>query len=498
MSNPSYGDLPLRDPYAYNYSFIDEKPSPLRIVKCNRNVTKRRIAGHPKHDSSKHRQSFQGDGSLAVAKRREINPEKGATDKENTRFPQQDQGLIAQGRQTLREAKCWVQQDDSPPQRFGVTPSPQLSVKRTRQTRPKDSLGPGHPASYSTPSTLPAAYDLRRPVKARPPLTNLYDRAPRVNAESPPVTYATGREEGSPPFSRNPSTALSERPNTLQRSRPEHWPTPHVSITPEVMAIERGRHVFWVAIEISTKPWPDLFMDLAGSNQRDQEMEGSRENDGLYDLSVQIKPTEESSVIRVLQEQAFPIHQLDLGSSIFLLAQVQSDNLIEALKEELGDSTVSYMTVQLSYRNSAIAMCQDMEIVEDEMFSIHSKIETVATASVKLYNAMSLWSPPPVLRSNALLPLVERHWGTINARKVMAQIAATDYDPKDPEHTCCWPQKPIKDLGSWTHIKPPSKYSPTPMIPLRKTSLQRGFTEADLDDTEIYSEVHQRDIFWQI
>ncbi|KAF5554337.1 hypothetical protein FPHYL_8481 [Fusarium phyllophilum] len=221
----------------------------------------------------------------------------------------------------------------------------------------------------------------------------------------------------------------------------------------------------------------------------------------LNDLDVQILPTEESSVVRILQEQPFPIHRLDPGSSIFLLAQVQvrvskgmrrrqkcsrleSDNLIEALKEELGDSAVSYMTVRLSYRNSSFPMCQDMGIVEDDMFSMHSKIETVATASVKLHNAMSLWSPPPVSRSNPLLPLVERHWGTTRARKVMAQISAAKYNPKDSEQTDCLQQKHSERIGYRTNGKPTWNHSPTPRIPPRKASLHRDGTEVHLDDRE--------------
>jgi hypothetical protein len=172
--------------------------------------------------------------------------------------------------------------------------------------------------------------------------------------------------------------------------------------------------------------------------------------------------------------------------------RLESDNLIEALKEELGDSTVSYMTMRLSYRNSAFPMCQDMGIVEDEMFSMHSKIETVATASVKLHNAMSLWSRPPASRSNPLLPLVERHWGATNARKVMAQIAAAKYDTKDSEQTCCLQQKHSEENDSRTHIKPTWNHNPAPLIPLRKASLQRGRTEADLDDIEMHSQSHQR------
>ena len=85
------------------------------------------------------------------------------------------------------------------------------------------------------------------------------------------------------------------------------------------------------------------------------------------------------------------------------------DDLIEALEEELGDSTVSYMTVRMSHRLSAVPESHDMGSMSGETLTMNSKIETVATASVKVHNAMSLWSPAPVLEPNPLLPLIERH-----------------------------------------------------------------------------------------
>ncbi|KAF4950980.1 hypothetical protein FGADI_7852 [Fusarium gaditjirri] len=417
-----------------------------------------------------------------------------------------------------------TQNDDIPPLRPRVTPSPQLSVRKTRQTRPQlgGQMGQGNTFSASESSEFPGVYDLRRPVKVRTPLTNIYDRTFMSNAELPRAPHATSQEEESPLSRRSPLAAPTESSKILPRPRLERWPAPQITITPEATAIEEGCHTFWVAIEVSVRRWPesamkiqpetrqeqlDLFTDLAGLRQRDQETGDICDNGGLNDLDVQILPTEESSVIRTLQDQPFPIRRLDPGSSVFLLAQVQvhvskgmrrcrqkysrleSDNLIEALKEELGDSTVSYMTVRLSYRSSAFSMCQDMGIVEDDMFSTHSKIETVVTASVKLHNAMSLWSPPPVSRSNPLLPLVERHWGVTNARKVMAQIAAEKHGP---EQTYCLQQKhPEKTVYS-THAEPAWNHSPSPRIPLRKASLQRGCIEVDLDDRETHSQSHQR------
>ncbi|KAF4437419.1 hypothetical protein F53441_13053 [Fusarium austroafricanum] len=390
MPNLNHETLPWEDSYACGRGFVYEKPSPLRIVKCDNNGNRSTARG----------QTFQGDGSLAVAKKRKTSPERAAAEKENLGLLQHDQSLSAKGSRTLHEAKY------------------------------RGHSGQAHASSSSAFNTLPAIYDLRRPVTARPPLTNIYGSTPIFNGEPPPSFHTTGQEERSSSMNRHPSLALTEGFTTPQPLRLESWLTPRVSITPEVTALEKGCHMLWAAIEISTRPWPPPKKTVQPGATDE-----SLESDGLYDLSVQILPTEESSVIRVLQERAFPIRYLEPGSSVFLLAQIQvhvargvqnnrqvwpryeSDNLIEALEEELGDSVVNYMRVRLSYRHSAFPMGKDIGIPDDEMFSIHNKIVTVATASVKLHNALSLWSPPPASSSNPLLPLAERHWGVANARR---------------------------------------------------------------------------------
>lgn len=158
------------------------------------------------------------------------------------------------------------------------------------------------------------------------------------NAELPLAPHATSREEESPLFRRSPPVALTESFKTLPWPRLERWSTPQITITPEATAIEEGCHRFWVAIEVSVRRLsesamkcqpgacqerPALFTDLAGLTQRDQEsthegpfleqtgtdgIAGDIDGDGgLNDLDVQILPTEESSVIRILQEQPFPM-----------------------------------------------------------------------------------------------------------------------------------------------------------------------------------------------
>lgn len=118
---------------------------------------------------------------------------------------------------------------------------------------------------------------------------------------------------------------------------------------------------------------------------------------------------------------------LNAGSSVLLLTQTQvdvklgirngkqgnprqqSDDLIEDLEAELGNSYVGYIEVRLSYRHSAFPTSRGIDIQAEGMLSIQSKVETVAMASVKLHNTMSPWSPPPEPTPNPLLPLIERH-----------------------------------------------------------------------------------------
>ncbi|RMJ17887.1 hypothetical protein BHE90_004282 [Fusarium euwallaceae] len=213
---------------------------------------------------------------------------------------------------------------------------------------------------------------------------------------------------------------------------------PHIAITPEVTALEPGRHILWAAIEVFGRLWPasesviepgpcrkrsGYSKSIAGCDQPGDPFEFGR----LYDLKVQVLPTEKSSIVRVLKNQSFPI-SLNVGSSALLLTQIQvdvklgtrngkqgnpqpqSDDLIEDLEAELGSSHVEYIEVRLSYRHSAFPTSRDNDIQAGGMLTMQSKVETVAMASVKLHNTMSPWSPPPPEPTpNPLLPLIERH-----------------------------------------------------------------------------------------
>ncbi|KAF4975813.1 hypothetical protein FZEAL_7432 [Fusarium zealandicum] len=437
---------PYRDFHTCGRNFAYEQPSPLRIVKGDSNVSKdnRELKSHSKHkhDGARgKRDIWKGEESPTMPKRRKLDRDHGAPGKENLRKQQDAHDDLGFGdRQALHGAKSWTR-DWSPPRRPETTSSSQLTVRKKRQgqTLSRAKL-PSSNASPSSFCSLPAGYGMSRSVKPRPPLANIFDQAlaSASTASSPSSFHAPGREEDQPPPSRPCPSLDGLAP--LRQPRLVCVLVPHVVITPQVTALEGGQHDLWAAIEIIGRLWPvakkraepgprlgrsDLFKDQAGLSEYDQRG-GPFEFGRLDNLSVQVRPTANSSLIRVLQNQTFPM-ALPPGSSILLLAQVQinvkpatrkkksghcrqiSDDLIEDLETELGGSQMGYMEVQLSYRHPAFPTSRDVDITGDRISSIQSKIETAATASVKLHNSMSPWSPVPASTSNPLLPLIEKH-----------------------------------------------------------------------------------------
>ncbi|KAF5021000.1 hypothetical protein F66182_6981 [Fusarium sp. NRRL 66182] len=490
MPTAGYDAPPWRDPYTCGHGTPYDKPSPLRIMKNNNNVNRdiREAKSHPRHHGVKHAQTVQGSETLTVAKRRKFDTGRVIAQKENLRMSQFDQDLDSEGDQLPPETKAWVQYD-SLPQRLGGTPLPQLSVTKTRQAHGHSKTQAGPTCALSSLSdTLPVGYGLRRPVKSRPPLSNICDDATLPRGKLPLGFHVTGREEGPFQPSGRYSPASTESFVSSQQPRPACLLAPQVTITPEVCALETGCHVLWAAIEVSTRPWlipkrrnqpgahwerPDLFMDVSELPEYNQQ--NPVEPDGLYDLSIQVLPTEKSSIIRILQNQSFPKSHLHPGSSVLLLAQIQihvemngqrekkgpcrnnSDDLIEALEMELGDSDVRYMAVRLSYRHSAFPTSSDIGIANDEMFSMNNKIETVATAS-----------------------------GVEDAQEVSRHIEASRYaqlEAKQPTRSL-WLR--LKEPVPWIQMQPPLDQSQTPVIPLRHASLQRSHDGEKDDGTAVF------------
>ena len=238
---------------------LHEKPSPLRVTGYNENLRhdNQHAENRYKHNSMKHCQSFQGDGSPTVAKRRKVDIQPSTTGKENVRTLNNNSTPNAYTSRNMHETKCGTQYDSSP--RFiGATPSTQLSVKKKRQAQVNtrvqlDQKRSGSPFSCNT---LPAAYEMRRAAMVRPPLSNIYDRDCMLKEELPFSSRTISQTEHlSPPESHFPSSPSPlDSLTTLSCTREVSYQTPNIKITPEVTAIEAGRETFWVAIEVSATP----------------------------------------------------------------------------------------------------------------------------------------------------------------------------------------------------------------------------------------------------
>lgn len=235
---------PRRDFHTCGRNFPYGKPSPLRIVKCDRNIGKdtREVTGHRKHD---------GTGDEFMLRRLRVNPDREGVGKENLKLGKDTAHAYLDHHQSLYEAKSFAR-DQSPPPRFGTTPPPQLTVRKTRQAQ-RGTNARAHPEKSSDSScTFPAGYGVRS-IKSRPPLSNICDAAPLVGTL--PSTFHAPCQEGHVlPSSELPSPAASLA--SLRQPRLGCVLAPHIVITPEVTALEPGRHSLWAAIEISGRLWP--------------------------------------------------------------------------------------------------------------------------------------------------------------------------------------------------------------------------------------------------
>lgn len=138
------------------------------------------------------------------------------------------------------------------------------------------------------------------------------------------------------------------------------------------------------------------------------------------------------------------------GSSILLLAEVsversqlrptprkdkhrrqQSDELIEDLEFELGDTRMDYMQIRVSYSHSFFPNIVTIETL-DGVSNLQSTMETMATASLKVCNGQSVWSPLPAPAPNALFQLIVQHWGQAKAEEAMQKILAQKSTPRKP------------------------------------------------------------------
>lgn len=172
------------------------------------------------------------------------------------------------------------------------------------------------------------------------------------------------------------------------------------------------------------------------------------------------------------------------GSSILLLVQVVlqprvalssprqhkharqiSEELMEDLQLQLGNSIMDYLSIQVSYSHSAFPFQRGAAGATDVSI-LQTRLVTAAEATIKLHNVLSPWSPHPIPARDRLLSVVESHWGSQKASEIMQQILAL--------HPSSTPK--LQKMRSKGYEQTPTdeqpKYSRPPTIPLRYMSLQ--------------------------
>ncbi|KAH7328197.1 hypothetical protein B0I35DRAFT_472940 [Stachybotrys elegans] len=192
--------------------------------------------------------------------------------------------------------------------------------------------------------------------------------------------------------------------------------SPSIYVVAHTAGLRNGQRVVWAAVEISGR------LSQPGSHQA---FDGSRPLDRffefgcMYDLNVRILPTARASIVQVFHEEQFPT-TIHAGSSILLLVHAMldsrevarrrqhSEELIEDLELQLGESRVEYMDIYITYSHSAFPEHKTPE-VNNGICSLQSRMETTATASLKICDTFSPWSPQPASASNPLWQLLERH-----------------------------------------------------------------------------------------
>lgn len=148
----------------------------------------------------------------------------------------------------------------------------------------------------------------------------------------------------------------------------------------------------------------------------------------------------------------------------------KSDELIEDLEIQLGSSQVTYMQIKVSYAHSAFPQHAHSDAMTG-VSSMSSRMETIATASLKQHNTLSPWSPRPAPSPNPLFPLIERHWGADKARDAMQQILAQRSTPRKPAKAGA-DISPDVDVSGFD-IPPLAPAHAPPPVPARQTSLQK-------------------------
>ncbi|EHK22360.1 uncharacterized protein TRIVIDRAFT_54187 [Trichoderma virens Gv29-8] len=263
--------------------------------------------------------------------------------------------------------------------------------------------------------------------------------------------------------------------------------SPYIRVVSQTAGISTGQQHIWAAVEVSGRLFspsdgPELEPQMTPYSDQDAHSRFGC----LYNLTVDILPKPKSSLLQTTCLQQFPTTMF-VGSSILLLVHVmcqsrtafssssssrqqkhirqRSDELIEDLQLQLGDSLMTYMSIHVSYSHSAFPS-KPASAGSVEISSLHTKLSTTAEATIKLHNELSPWSPHPILVKDRLLPLIKSHWGPRKASEAMQQMLKKR-STLTSEHTKALTEELDQDI---TQELPHHRYSPA--IDPRQTSIQ--------------------------
>ncbi|EFQ27755.1 uncharacterized protein GLRG_02899 [Colletotrichum graminicola M1.001] len=263
---------------------------------------------------------------------------------------------------------------------------------------------------------------------------------------------------------------------------------PRISVTPEVEAVDDNTTSIWAAIKVygyaysqqDRSPGPGRFVGVYKSSA-DKSMYRDAEDPWKYgcihSMSIQIMPTGNNCILDVIRDNPIPT-TLGNNEMILLLVHIlldqsrpksqaghvrqRSDELIEDLQYQLGDSRLDFVRVVVKYNHSAFPLQSRSEAV-DGVVEMGTKLETSVKAIIKHRNYQSQWSPCPAPTTNPVLSITYDCWELEKARSAMRRITT---QPALPHKLA----KPRSRTNLPTEDKLVVTRTP-PIVPRRKASL---------------------------
>ncbi|PQE20112.1 ubiquitin-conjugating enzyme protein [Rutstroemia sp. NJR-2017a BBW] len=226
---------------------------------------------------------------------------------------------------------------------------------------------------------------------------------------------------------------------------------PHISVTPESTSVHAGMCTLWVAIEITgvlrraDGSGGSAEMSRAYSTQNlTPQYKDLRGYGSLHNIAVELQPGLDCIIIDQ-PDDLFQAKTIRVSETLLMLVKIglnkikvavshaketSTDELIDDLKDILGDTTTKYLTIKLNYRHSAFLNLRAPLLKgNNKLLPQHTLLETKATATVKRHNPSSAWSPrnSASLNSpigiNPLTKIIEKHYSAERAREALYKLS---------------------------------------------------------------------------